>query len=142
MSYETVLLPKWLSHQGRILAKEQFYNSYTFWAIPILIFSPVQIIMTHPLYFIVIIFLFIFLHFKVMVSWYHGVTSFWTNLAEINMIFQPENFYENVFWRSWFLKYRLFFLKMCPIFASSVIIFIKYLLWSLFFQNLSFHCIS
>ena len=49
MSYETVLLPKWLSHQGRILAKEQFHNSYTIWAMPILIFSPVQIIMTHPL---------------------------------------------------------------------------------------------
>ena len=38
-----------LPHQGRILAKEQFHNSYTFWAMPILIFSPVQIIMTHPL---------------------------------------------------------------------------------------------
>ena len=49
MSYETVLLPKWLSHQGRILVKEQFHNSYTFWAMPILIFSPVQIIMRHPL---------------------------------------------------------------------------------------------
>ena len=49
MSYETVLLPKWLSHQGRILAKEQFHNSYTFWARPILIFSPVQIIISHPL---------------------------------------------------------------------------------------------
>ena len=37
------------SHQGRILAKEQFHNPYTFWAMPILIFSPVQIIMSHPL---------------------------------------------------------------------------------------------
>ena len=42
-------LPKWLSYQGRILAKEQFHNSYTFWTMPILISSPVQIIMTHPL---------------------------------------------------------------------------------------------
>ena len=32
-----------------ILAKQQFHNSYTFLAMPILIFSPVQIIMTHPL---------------------------------------------------------------------------------------------
>ena len=40
MGYETVLLPKWFPHQGRILAKEQFHNSYTFWAMPILIFSP------------------------------------------------------------------------------------------------------
>ena len=43
-------MPKWLSHQGRILAKEQFHNSYTFWAMPILIFGPVQIIMSHPLF--------------------------------------------------------------------------------------------
>ena len=49
MSYETVLLPNWSSHQGRNLAKKQFHNSYTFWAMPILIFSRVQIIMTHPL---------------------------------------------------------------------------------------------
>ena len=49
MSYETVLLPKWLSYQGRILAKEQFHNSYTFWAMSILIFSPVQIIMRHSI---------------------------------------------------------------------------------------------
>ena len=50
MTYETVLLPKWLSHQRRILAEEQFRNSYTFSAMPILIFSPVQMIMTHPLH--------------------------------------------------------------------------------------------
>ena len=43
-------MPKWLSHQGRILAKEQFHNPYTFWAMPILIFSPVQIIMGHPIW--------------------------------------------------------------------------------------------
>ena len=48
MIYETVLLPKWLSHQGRILAKEQFHSSYTFWAMPILIFGPVYLFMRHP----------------------------------------------------------------------------------------------
>ena len=50
MSDETDLLPKWLSNQGIILAKDQFHHSYTFWAMPILIFSPVQIIMGHPLF--------------------------------------------------------------------------------------------
>ena len=49
MSYETVLLPKQLSHQGIILAKEQFHNSYTFWAMPILIFGPVYFFLGHPL---------------------------------------------------------------------------------------------
>ena len=56
MSYETVLLPKWLSHQGIILAKEQFHNSYTFWAMPILIFGPVYLFMRHPLYFFTLVF--------------------------------------------------------------------------------------
>ena len=32
-----------------ILAKEQCHNSYTFWAMPILIFSPVYFFMRHPL---------------------------------------------------------------------------------------------
>ena len=50
MSYEPTLLPKLSSHQVRILAKEQVQNSHTFWAMPILIFSPVQIIITHPLW--------------------------------------------------------------------------------------------
>ena len=49
MSYETVLLPKFSPDGTIILANEQFHNSYTFWAMPILISSPVQIIMTHPL---------------------------------------------------------------------------------------------
>jgi hypothetical protein len=49
MSYETVLLPKFSPDGTIILAKEQLHNSYTFLAMPILIFSPVQIIMTHPL---------------------------------------------------------------------------------------------
>ena len=39
------ILPWWTI----ILAKEQFHNSYTFWVMPISIFSPVQIIITHPL---------------------------------------------------------------------------------------------
>ena len=49
MSDQTGILPKWLSHQASILPKEQLRHSYTFWAMPILIFSPVQMIMTHPL---------------------------------------------------------------------------------------------
>ena len=40
MSYEPVLLPKFSSDGTIILAKEQVHNSYTFWAMPILIFSP------------------------------------------------------------------------------------------------------
>ena len=51
MSYETVLLPKFSPDETIILAKEQFHNSYTFWAMPILIFSRVQIIITHPLFY-------------------------------------------------------------------------------------------
>ena len=49
MSYETVLLLKFSPDGAIILAKEGFHNLYTFWTIPILIFSPVQIIMRHPL---------------------------------------------------------------------------------------------
>ena len=40
MSYETVLLPNFSPDGTIILAKEQFHNSYVFWAMPILIFSP------------------------------------------------------------------------------------------------------
>ena len=47
MSYETVLLPKWLSHQGIILANS--FITHTFWAMPILIFNPVYLFMRHPL---------------------------------------------------------------------------------------------
>ena len=50
MSYETVLLPKWLSHQGTKLAKEQLHHSYTFWTMSILIFSPVYFFLRHPLF--------------------------------------------------------------------------------------------
>ena len=49
MSYETGLLPKFSPDGTIILAKYQFGHSYTFWTKPILIFSPVQIIMRHPL---------------------------------------------------------------------------------------------
>ena len=49
MSYDTVVLPKFSPHGTIISAKEQFHNSYTFWAMRILIFSPVQIIISHPL---------------------------------------------------------------------------------------------
>ena len=40
---------KMILQSGIILAKEQLDHSYTFWTMPILIFSPVQIIMGHPL---------------------------------------------------------------------------------------------
>ena len=40
MSYEPVLLPKFSPDGTIILAKEQVHNSYTFWAMSILIFSP------------------------------------------------------------------------------------------------------
>ena len=49
MSYETVLLQKFSPDGTIILVKGQSHNSYTFLAMAILIFSPVQIIMTHPL---------------------------------------------------------------------------------------------
>ena len=49
MSDEAVLLPTWLSHQGTKLAKEQLHHSYTFWAMPILIFSPVYFFLRHPI---------------------------------------------------------------------------------------------
>ena len=52
MSYETVLLPKYSPDGTIILAKEQFHNSYNFWAMPILIFSPVYLLMRHPLIFL------------------------------------------------------------------------------------------
>ena len=42
-------MPKLLFHQVRILAKEQVHNSYTFWAMSILIFSPVYFFLRHPL---------------------------------------------------------------------------------------------
>ena len=50
MRDQASILPKWLSHQGRILAKEQFHNSYAFWAMPILISSLVANFAHHPLY--------------------------------------------------------------------------------------------
>ena len=41
MSDQSVLLPKWFTHGGITLAKEQLGHSYTFWTMTILIFSPV-----------------------------------------------------------------------------------------------------
>ena len=41
MSDQSVLFPKWLTHGGITLAKGQLGNSYTFWIMSILIFSPV-----------------------------------------------------------------------------------------------------
>ena len=49
MSDQAGILPKWFFHWGIILAKGQLGHSYTFWTMPILILSPVQIIMRHPL---------------------------------------------------------------------------------------------
>ena len=49
MSDEAILLPKWLPHQGVILAKEQLHHSNTFWTMHILIFSPVYLFLRHPL---------------------------------------------------------------------------------------------
>ena len=50
MSDQAVLLPKWSPDWRIILAKYQLGPSYTFWIMPILIFSLVQIIMGHPLW--------------------------------------------------------------------------------------------
>ena len=49
MSDKAVLLPNWSLDWRIILAKYQLGHQYTFWTLPILIFSPVQIIMRHPL---------------------------------------------------------------------------------------------
>ena len=49
MSDQAGILPKWFSNRGIILAKGQLDHSYTFWTMSILIFSPVQIIMEHPI---------------------------------------------------------------------------------------------
>ena len=49
MSDQAVLLPKWFSHGGIILAKGQLDHSYTFWTMSILIFSPVYLLLRHPL---------------------------------------------------------------------------------------------
>ena len=40
-----------IAPSGINLAKDQIYTLYTFWTKPILIFSPVQIIMRHPIAF-------------------------------------------------------------------------------------------
>ena len=42
MSDKAVILLKWFSHGGIILAKGQLGHSYTFWTMPIMIFSPVS----------------------------------------------------------------------------------------------------
>ena len=50
MSDEAVLLPKCSPNGTIILAKYQFGHSYSFWTMPILIFSPVYLVLRHPLY--------------------------------------------------------------------------------------------
>ena len=49
MSDQAGILPKWFSNWGIISAKGQFDHSHIFLTMPILIFSPVQINMGHPL---------------------------------------------------------------------------------------------
>ena len=46
MSDKAGILTKWFSKWGIILAKEQLHHSYTFWTMPILIFSPVDCLWT------------------------------------------------------------------------------------------------
>ena len=41
MNDQGVLLPKWFTHRGITLAKGQLGHTYTFWTMPILIFSSV-----------------------------------------------------------------------------------------------------
>ena len=52
MSDQAVLLPKWSPEWRITLAKNHLGHSYTFWTMPILIFSQVQIIIRHPLSFL------------------------------------------------------------------------------------------
>ena len=49
MSDQAGILPKWLSNRGILLAKWQLDHSYTFWTMPILIFSSVYLLIRHPL---------------------------------------------------------------------------------------------
>ena len=49
MSDQPVLLPKWCTQGGIILAKEQLGHSYTFWTMSIMISSPVTNFGHHPL---------------------------------------------------------------------------------------------
>ena len=48
-SDQTVLLPKWCTHRGIILAKGQLCHSFTFWTMSIMIFSLVSNSSNHPL---------------------------------------------------------------------------------------------
>ena len=49
MSDQTVLLPKWSTPRGNILAKGQLGYFHTFWTMPVMIFSPVANFGGHPL---------------------------------------------------------------------------------------------
>ena len=49
MSDKPVLLPKWSPNWRIILVKEQVDHSYTFWTMPIMIFSPGANFCNHPL---------------------------------------------------------------------------------------------
>ena len=49
MSDQAVILPKWFSYRGIILAKEKLDHSDTYWIMPIMIFSQVYFFLVHPL---------------------------------------------------------------------------------------------
>ena len=49
MSDQAVLLPKWFTHGGIILGKEQLGHLNTYWIMPIMIFSQVYFFLVHPL---------------------------------------------------------------------------------------------
>ena len=51
MSDQPVILPKWFSYEGILLAKGQLDHSYTFWTMPIMIFSSVANFGNHPLFY-------------------------------------------------------------------------------------------
>ena len=48
-SSKSIWVMKLFFCQNAPLIRQSFWHSYTFWTMPILIFSPVQIIMGHPL---------------------------------------------------------------------------------------------
>ena len=48
MSDQAVLFPKWFSKKRIILSKGQFDHSYTFWTMPVRIFSPGATFGNHP----------------------------------------------------------------------------------------------
>ena len=91
MSDQAGILPKWFSNQGIILPKGQLDHSYTFWTKHILIFSPAQIIMGHPLV-LALIFC------KIDYGMHHLGTQY--NKVELQIIYQTlaQNSIGNIGW--------------------------------------------